>query len=262
LDNYRNQALTAKKLIVSSNELYRFTFPLNFVVDLSENDDLVDKGIDKSIEKEIRNILFIYNKIFNLFNIFVDDKPLYQQLLKSEVEYFLIRYRIVFDIIDKHLTKTIGIDKKKVDVSIYKSEEFLQLRDIRNKLAHEGIRCFIYKFENDPKLSFQIYDAGTLDNRIDMSEIFLDRRGTEIYFLRHYTTWLIIIMFNFLNKYFDEVKTIRLNGEEPSEETLQTIQYIERRQNHPLSRITFCFNELLTLQEGIDEFIGHIERYI
>ncbi|AIQ11362.1 hypothetical protein [Paenibacillus durus] len=257
---YIDEANRAKSFIISSNELFRFAFPLNFVVDLSENDDLVENGADKSIEKEIRNTLFIYFKLFKLFNEFLENEQLYHQLIKSEVEYFLMRYRIVFDIIDKHLIKSINIDRKKIETTIYNSDEFLQLKSIRNKLAHEGLRCHIFQFGKDPQLSFQIYDAGTLEDNIILPEIFMDKRGSHIYFLQHYITWLIAIMFNFLQKYFIEIQEIRLNGGTPSQDTLETIQFLERGNNHPLSRITFLFGELLTLQEGLDKFIAYVEQ--
>ncbi|CUU46935.1 hypothetical protein [Clostridium beijerinckii] len=55
------------KQIFNSSELYRPTYPLNFVENLSDNDEIWEKDISGSVDKEIRYLFFIYMKIISEF---------------------------------------------------------------------------------------------------------------------------------------------------------------------------------------------------
>lgn len=259
-EQYINKILKAESYFLGEKRLYRFTYPLNCVSDLEGNDLLINTGIVESIEKEIRQMFFIYYKIFSVYNVFQQNEELYRDMVKSEVEYFFIRYRIIYDIMDKHLTKAVDINAKDVPISIFNNDEFKCLKDIRNKIEHESTRTHIFIGKKVGKISFQIYDVGTLNNNIEMDEIFLDPEGSEIYDLKFYMIWMIIIMMTFLEEYFVEIKNIRLGGKSIPKEIEKQIKYVEEFYSGNLSSISFFQGDYEIVKEGIIEFKNHIEK--
>lgn len=109
------------------------------------------------------------------------------------------------------------------------------------------------------KVSFQIYEVGTLSNTIQMDEIFLNPKGSEIYYLQYYITWMIVTMMTFLEDYFEKIKEIRLNGKEISKEVETLIKFCDR--DRGLSSILFFSDDFDVVKNGIKEFKEHVEMY-
>jgi len=248
---YKKQINQMKNLILSDSSLKRSTYLLNEVNDFSQNDSIVSSGISDSIDKEIKSVLTIYNKLFNIYSCFKSNSNLYKYLIKNDVEYFFIRYRIILDLIEKHLEKQLHINKLLSKVEFKNNPEFQTLRNIRNLLSHEGVRLHIFNTDTD-SISFQFYESGNLNNLLYSDIIFLDNRGEEIYYLKPYLTWLIILLLNYLDEYFKELRDIRLNNTSLQKNISSQLEHFNSLMPG-MKEIHFSQNELVTLSEGIYE---------
>lgn len=257
---YKNQINQIKNLILSDSSLKRSTYLLNEVNDFSQNDSIVNSGISDSIDKEIKSILTIYNKLFNIYSCFKSNSNLYKYLIKNDVEYFFIRYRIILDLIEKHLEKQLNINKLLSKVEFKNNPEFQTLRNIRNLLSHEGIRLHIFNTNTDC-ISFQFYEPGSLNNLLYLDIIFLDNRGKEIYYLKPYLTWLIILLLNYLDEYFKELRDIRLNNTSLPKNISSQLKHFEHLMPG-IKEIHFSQNELVSLNEGIYELESLVNKTI
>jgi hypothetical protein len=247
------------KQFKKNKKLNRCSYPLNLLPVNEDNDILIDKGIDKSIEKEIRSLFFVTYRMLKLNNRYKKNIYCYKSCVKNDLEYFFFRYRIIIDIIDKHLLKGIGFKKKDVPLIIYDLDEFKQLRDARNMITHEGLRTQIFVSNDQKKVSFQMYKPGSLDNMIVLPNYFKDTSGTEIYYLDHYIAWLMILLLRFLEMYFLEIANKRLEGKEADKVFIENLKYYNT--NNELDCIQFWMNDFFFMKKLIENFIVHVNKY-
>jgi hypothetical protein len=249
------------KYFLRNRKLYRFTYPLNFLAKDQDNDKLLEKGIDKSIEKEIRTLFFIVYRMLKLNNIFKKNQNYYKSCVKNDIEYFFYRYRIIIDIIDKHLIKAVDFERKKGFLEIYNRDEFEQLRNARNMLTHQGLRTQIFFTNENKNISFQMYEPGSLDNIIYLPKCFKDPCGNEIYLIDVYISWMMIIMLEFLDGCFKKISEKRLDGNDIDKEFNKGIPYFDRFYNNNLSTIQFWTNDYLFVKKLINNFIVFMKKH-
>jgi hypothetical protein len=257
--SYTEIAENVLKYFGKNKKLYRFTYPLNFLAKNQDNNKILEKGLDKSLEKEIRTLFFIVYRMLVLNNRFRKNQYCFESSIKNDIEYFFYRYRIIIDIIDKHILESVDIKREKGFLEIYDLEEFGQLRTARNMLTHQGLRTKIFLTNENKNLSFQMYEPGPLNNLILLPECFKDPFGHEIYLVDIYVTWMMIIMLKFLDECFQKISKIRLNENSIDEDFKKNVEYLDKVYGN-LSTITFWMNDFLFMKKKILGFIEYMKK--
>ena len=145
-------------------------------IELINNKSKMDKldNIEKAISQDIKKMLLAAKKI-NDYSIMYQDNPLFVENENGEaelfydeqkdsiqiyMEYFIYKYRVIVEYVVKILDEVVYMDEAAYKKN-YSSEQldldwFDEVREVRNKLMHEGASCLIFNNENEPL--FQVYN--------------------------------------------------------------------------------------------------------
>ncbi|MBE7896958.1 hypothetical protein G7L40_16265 [Paenibacillus polymyxa] len=137
------------------NLLYPFNFNNHYTDRMSEKSRLYTMNV----EKNLKELMLIYYKIINFYDEYKEsDMSRYKYLIKTELEHFVLRYRIIVNKIALIKKESKIIDFSSVDTRYFEeSIEYEQLIGIRNSIAHESIRSHVFDTTEDKRLYFQFY---------------------------------------------------------------------------------------------------------
>lgn len=245
------------------NRFKNLLFPINFnnfyFSKLSNKSQI---GV-KSIEKNTLELILIYYKIHKLYNKYKKtDIHKYEYLLKTELEHFIVRYRLVVDKMEllKKDFKNWEINWSNVDY-FTQSEEYNQLLKVRNDIAHESIRSHVFCSERLQREAFQFYTNRNLDNNIYLHEIFLNQNGSEIYDLKRWLTWMLVLIFNFMDDIMNDIVNAITNKHDIDYNKFNEIKQYDILVNNKISTLSIVDDEISIFKNGINELIKHINEY-
>ncbi|GEM_PF-5984484 len=247
----------------NKEKLRNLLFPINFNNFYFSN--LSDKskiGV-KSIEKNILELVLIYFKICGLYSKYKEtDTGKYIYILKTELEYFILRYRLVINKLESLEIefKKYGFEWVNTDYFI-KSVEYIQLLGIRNDIAHEGIRSQVFYTERIKRESFQFYTNRSLDNNIYLHEAFLNPYGSEIYDLKLWITWMIVLLFNFMDDTTKGVVRSISNKYDTGNDMFKQIKQYDALIDNKFSMLIITNDEIHELKNGVDGLTNHIIKF-
>ncbi|ABR50070.1 hypothetical protein Amet_3987 [Alkaliphilus metalliredigens QYMF] len=183
---------------IFESKLINFMYPLNFENAYKKHLNSRCIKYINGINTNIEDLLLIYYKINTFYKNLKDNNIAeYKYVLKTEIEHFIMRYRIVSS---KILELRKELKNKNIAWSTIKyftdSEEYKQLISIRNDIAHESIRSHVFYGKDVKREAVQFYTNRSLDNNIYLDKVFLSPEGAEIYDLNRLLTWLIVILLN------------------------------------------------------------------
>ncbi|CUU46934.1 hypothetical protein [Clostridium beijerinckii] len=245
------------------NRLRDLTFPLNFnnfyYSKLSRKSQI---GV-KSIEKNTLELILIYYKIHKLYGKYKKkDTSKYRYILKTELEHFILRYRLVVDKLEllKKDFDDLKINWSNVDY-FTQSEEYNQLLKIRNDIAHESIRSHVFCSDILQREAFQFYTNRNLDNNIYLHEVFLNPNGTEIYDLKRWLTWMLVLIYNFMDDIMKDITNAITNKYDMDSKKINQIKQYDILVNNKSSTVPIIDDEIIIFKNGMYELIKHIKEY-
>lgn len=247
----------------AKNRLKNLLFPLNFnnyyFYKLSNKSQVSVK----SIEKNIFELMVLYFKMHKLYKTYKDDDlSKYSYLLKTELEHFILRYRLVVSKLESLMFefKKLGAIDINLDYFL-ESEEYKQLLGIRNDIAHESIRSHVFYSERIVRESFQFYTNRSLDNNINLHEVFLNPYGSEIYDLKRWITWMLVLLFCFMEDIVNNIVNYIKNEYDMDNYKFHEIEQYDNIVAGRLSTLVPIDDEVSLIKCGIEELAKYICEY-
>ncbi|ABR50069.1 hypothetical protein Amet_3986 [Alkaliphilus metalliredigens QYMF] len=239
--------------IFNETQIYRPTYPLNFVHSISQNDELWEKDISGSVEKEIRYLFYIYYKIHSIYEIYkCDDCFLYSRLIACEFEYFLLRVPVIFDILEKHFLESLDSTLDNLNMVIPLYNELSLIKKLRNEIVHHSAKISVLSTGNSLVFKYCLHRNKTTE--FLPSTIFKDENTLGYYKLSEYSTMILCLILNYLNEFFTKSEKIRNDGKELSKKIIDEVVYFDKTTDYPYSRINIFYGELSIFRENLDGF--------
>ncbi|GEM_PF-5982548 len=246
------------KHIISNCELYRPTYPLNFVEDLSENDGIWEKDIVGSIDKEIRYLLYIYMKVLCEFEFYrTDNLNLYSRLVSNELEHFILRFPIILDILEKHFLKLVS-NIERIEKVIPLNSDLISIRKIRNEIIHHGAQCVVREYKG--QVSFNIIAYRQTIKAHFPNQFLMISNQDEYYSVSNYMTWMLSLLLNYLDDFFKEINRLRMNGRKVSEKHVSEVINMDEFYGYGFSRIKFYYGEIKLFKDNLDGLLIHVQN--
>ncbi|CUU46938.1 hypothetical protein [Clostridium beijerinckii] len=133
------------------------------------------------------------------------------------------------------------------------------IKKIRNEIIHHGAKCIIRSDASQVVFNIHIYRQ---INKLSLpNEFLMVCGGNEYYSISNYMTWMLCILLNYLENFFNEVSRLRANKERIGEKEISEITYTDRLLGHSFSRIQFNYDELKLYQNNLNELLIHIILY-
>ncbi|MBG9767125.1 hypothetical protein CUU60_08515 [Paenibacillus polymyxa ATCC 842] len=260
VSNYSNKIANGFRVILGSGELYRPTYPLNFIENICENDKVEDLDIAGSVEKEIRYLFCIYVKILTEFeNYKLDKLNLYGHLVSNELEHFILRYPVVFDIIEKHFLCVVGDNFKTIEEVVPLDNELKSMKKVRNEIIHHGAECIVKGDIYGP--GFRIsFNRHSMENHQPNRFLLLDNHS-ELYNVTYFITWMLNLLMNYLILFFKTANEIRTNMHLITEKQINEIKSMDKRYGGAFSKIRFFNNEAEIYKGNLEELLVHTIIY-
>lgn len=242
----------------NESQLNNFTYPLNFKNEITKN--ISEKSLRRirTIEKNLSRCLLIYNKMLTFYNDYKNDDIIkYKYIVKTDLEHFMIEYRLAVSNVEK-LKK----EFKKHDIRwrnveyMLKGDEFDQLINIRNNITHQSTRSHIFYFMENGTTAFQFYSNRELNNYICLPEFFLNPLGSEIYDLERWLTWRLNLLLCYFNDTFDDLKHVVIGDLD-----IEEINKYDDIVACGYSTITSTCNEIEILKDKTLKMKLYIENY-
>ncbi|MEO2213751.1 hypothetical protein ABGV40_23110 [Paenibacillus amylolyticus] len=258
--NYSNKIANGFRAILSSSELYRPTYPLNFVENICENDRIEDTDITGSVEKEIRYLFCIYFKIITEFEKYkFDNWNLYSHLVSNELEHFILRYPVVLDIIERHFLCIIGNNLKNIEEILPLDNELKSIKKVRNEIIHNGAVCTVKGDLQDSGFRF-VFNRQLMEIHQPNQFLLLDNHS-ELYNVTYFITWMLNLMMNYLILFFKTANERRANMHLITEKQISEIKSMDKRYGGSLSKIRFFNNEAKIYKGNLEELLVHTIIY-
>ncbi|MEO2213752.1 hypothetical protein ABGV40_23115 [Paenibacillus amylolyticus] len=241
------------------NLLYPFNFSNHYTNQMSKKQG----QYVISIEKNLQELMLIYYKINKFYDGYIESNMShYKYLIKTELEHFVLRYRIVVSSIVSIKKELRIVDFSSVDTSYFEeSIEYEQLLEVRNNIAHESIRSHIFYTSENKRSSFQFYTNRSLENHIYLHEVFLNPHGSEIYDLKYWLSWMLILLLNFIDDITGNIfLTIQKEYDEDGSMLEEIIKY-DQMINNRHSILDIYHDDIQLFINEISELRNHIVKF-
>jgi len=265
MDSKTTQIKKGFKHILSLSELYRPTYPLCFMENLSDNDEIWEKDIAGSVEKEIGYIFFIYMKILCEYESYrIKNLNFYNRLISNELEHFILRFPVILDILEKHFLSLVDNDIKGIEKIVPLHSDIIIMKKIRNEIIHHGAKCAVLA-DGIHEVGFGIITYRQTTEINIPNEFLIIHNNNKYYSISKYMTWMICLLLNYLDAFFREGNNLRTNGIEITEKIISEINYMNQLNSNSFSRLEFYYGELELYKDNLDDLLIHqilYDKYI
>ena len=141
------------------------------------------------------------------------------------------------------------------------SEEYNQLLGIRNDIAHESIRSQVFYSEGIQRESFQFYTNRSLDNNICLNDVFLNPHGSEIYDLKRWLTWMLVLLLNYIDNIIYDIVVAIKDKDDNNCNKLSEIKKYDILVDNKISSLIIDNDEVSIFRNEIKELRNYIINF-
>ena len=240
--------------IIGLDEIYRPTYPLNFVEDISDNDEIYELDIAGSVEKELRYLFSIYMKVLYEYEAYRNDNiKLYNALISNELEHFILRFPVILDILNKHFLSLINNAIKDIEEVIPFDTDIIRIKKIRNEIVHHGAGCLV---RSDIKaVSFKIFLNRTTIIKHLPNEVWISQEVDGYNCISSYLTWMLCLLLNYLDDFFKEANRLRTKGMKISNKHISEVDNSDEINSYVYSRLILRSDELNLYKNNLEKLL-------